>query len=1206
MSEGSTSVPIRILHLSDFHFSANKAWDADPVLRELATAIRREVATGMAPDFIAITGDLAFSGLSDEYKLFGDWLEQRLWSAIGDTLPRDRLLLVPGNHDVDRSCIKRGIRALQTDLLSSRSQDVIAEVLADPDESEPLLRRHQAYLQFVARWRGESQSEPWWQKTFTVRGHRLHFAGLDSAWMSCGDQDHGQLLLGRWQLNQLIGSEASEGADLRIALLHHPWSFLADFDGGDAEARVHQKCDLVLRGHLHQAKGVSIAPPDASRACLELAAGCAYESSEYANAYQWLELWPKTKNVKVHFRTWRDNQWMPDRNLPGCPNGVAKYPLGSLTDSEGQPDPFIPAADFGKFLSDLHQDTGHIDIRGLVTGTPQAHRFPIEDLYIELSSSDGEAHGRARGKTGADEPRGGSSQLYHALANPRQVIIGDPGAGKTTFLRWVAHILAEDRLGKRPGAARDALGLDRARLPLLIPIADWLAFRDALCRRNQGPPLDTASTWLLEYLTERAKAANQGLKRNDFQPMLEQGEALILLDGLDEAPDPRRRAEAVQLIEAVARGYPECPLVVTSRPAAYRDKAVLTGFSHTTIDPLDPSAIHTFLERWSQALFPNQTATADAHRQALQSALEARREIRRMARNTVMLTALAVVHWNEKRLPEQRAELYESIIKWLAEAREQRPGRLPAQRCRQLLGELALAMQRGGNDGDEDPGNDQGKDNSKRGRAVQIPRHQAAEWLAPHFPAPPNPAGADRDTGAGTSSVDRAEAFLAEEELDSGIVVRRGNQLQFWHLTFQEYLAAQAIAGRPEQQQQELLLGPELQLYAPEWRESVLLLGGVLYQQGIYKVEGLVGAILDQLELPTPGQRQRLPDQARCAGLLGALVRDLEPYGYHPRDPRYARVLDAAMAVFDRSQAKQIPITDRIAAADALAWAGDPRLGWLHPQRWVALPGGQFAMGAQQDDRKDLNYDQKAYSNEAPVHPVEISPFSIARFPVTVAEYTDFIEEGGYQQQQWWAAGGYGDNQQPKVWEPQQEYPSRPVTGVCWHEAAAYCAWLNARMGRPHGARGEIPCTEAQVIRLPTEAEWEYTARGTDGRRYPWGDKTPDRERTNFGETNIDAPSPVGVFPEGCTPDGVLDMAGNVGEWCQDRYDGGYYQRCREQGVAIDPTGGADAAVPRAMRGGAFGVYAKVLRATGRGRDRPEFRYQNFGFRCVLAPRHQP
>src|SRR5207253_5597140 len=116
------------------------------------------------------------------------------------------------------------------------------------------------------------------------------------------------------------------------------------------------------------------------------------------------------------------------------------------------------------------------------------------------------------------------------------------------------------------------------------------------------------------------------------------------------------------------------------------------------------------LTNWSRALFPDDAGGAERHRQELSGALRAVPEIRRMARNPVMLTALAVVHWNERRLPEQRADLYESIVTWLARAREQRPGRESVERCLTLLQHLALAMQ-----------------NHRKGRRVKIEKGWAAD-----------------------------------------------------------------------------------------------------------------------------------------------------------------------------------------------------------------------------------------------------------------------------------------------------------------------------------------------------------------------------------------------------------------------------------------------------------------------------------------------
>ena len=140
----------------------------------------------------------------------------------------------------------------------------------------------------------------------------------------------------------------------------------------------------------------------------------------------------------------------------------------------------------------------------------------------------------------------------------------------------------------------------------------------------------------------------------------------------------------------------------------------LPEFAQVRIEPLEDDAIEHFLDRWCRALFPEDAATpetgtgtnrpdrsqshfrvsqAAAHRDELLDALHSRPEIRRLARNPVMLTALAVVHWHEKRLPEQRADLYESILDWLARSRENRPDRPSPERCIALLQKLALAMQ---------------------------------------------------------------------------------------------------------------------------------------------------------------------------------------------------------------------------------------------------------------------------------------------------------------------------------------------------------------------------------------------------------------------------------------------------------------------------------------------------------------------------------
>jgi len=505
----------------------------------------------------------------------------------------------------------------------------------------------------------------------------------------------------------------------------------------------------------------------------------------------------------------------------------------------------------------------------------------------------------------------------------------------------------------------------------------------------------------------------------------------------------------------------------------------------------------------------------------------------------VMLTALAVVHWKERRIPEQRADLYESIIKWLARARAQKKGRPTAEQTVARLQELALAMQR-----------------APAGRQVQVTRRWAAEAIA----------GEWRDV-VEKDRIASAERFLGEEEVDSGIIVGRGNELRFWHLTFQEFLAAKAVAGRSETEQRQIVLGPEKRLYLPEWREVVLLLAGVLFEQGRPKVDGFLSAMVGDV---APGAS--LADKARLVGLVGGVLRDLKPLGYELDSARYRGLLDEVLGIFDAERAESITIETRIEAANALGQAGDPRLDPDRPDRWVAIDGGTFWMGAQAQDRSKRNYDAEAFDDESPVHEVRLEPFRIARYPVTVAEYRRFVEHGGYDERRCWTAGGFGEFKEPENWADQTAFPNRPVVGVRWFEAMAYAEWSGCR--------------------LPSEAEWERAARGLEGRTFPWGNEPADPSRLNSSESGIGGPTPVGIYPRGATPEGICDMAGNVWEWCQDPF------APYGAGRRGDPSS-SEGDVVRVVRGGSWFGYSWVARAAFRYDYHPDDRFNFVGFRVV-------
>jgi formylglycine-generating enzyme required for sulfatase activity len=212
-------------------------------------------------------------------------------------------------------------------------------------------------------------------------------------------------------------------------------------------------------------------------------------------------------------------------------------------------------------------------------------------------------------------------------------------------------------------------------------------------------------------------------------------------------------------------------------------------------------------------------------------------------------------------------------------------------------------------------------------------------------------------------------------------------------------------------------------------------------------------------------------------------------------------------------------------------------------------------------------------SNE--VHEVYLDRYQIGRYPVTVAEYKRFVDQNGYDNECWWRAGGFGHTNEPEGWEEQLLHLNRPVVSVSWYEATAYCAWKG--------------------VRLPTEAKWEFAARGKNARKYPWGSEEPDATRANhYYEGAVRHPTPVGLYPRAATPDGIEDLAGNVAELVAGWYTEGYHAKPSH----ADPKD-AEPGRPRVIRGETIGDTARGLRAAYRNGQRPERRHHHVGFRCA-------
>jgi formylglycine-generating enzyme required for sulfatase activity len=302
-----------------------------------------------------------------------------------------------------------------------------------------------------------------------------------------------------------------------------------------------------------------------------------------------------------------------------------------------------------------------------------------------------------------------------------------------------------------------------------------------------------------------------------------------------------------------------------------------------------------------------------------------------------------------------------------------------------------------------------------------------------------------------------------------------------------------------------------------------------------------------------------------------------------------------------------LPAVERALTGNILAQLGDPRPGiglqedGLPDILWCELPEGEFTMGSTSEDVERIKDAYKGIESlleaEQPQHEVHVSTFQISRYPVTNAQYRVFIEDGGYTEK-WkacWTSEGWKWKEEKNIHEPHVfggvfDLPNHPVVGISWYEAVAFCQWLAIRLQENSGLSND------QVIRLPSEAEWEKAARGTDGRIYPWGKKI-DPEYANYNETGLGATSTVGCFPSGASPYGCEDMAGNVWEWCSDPWHENY-EGAPTDGRVWDEGGDADF---RVLRGGSWHLNPGNCRAADRNGNNPDDGSIFIGFRVVVG-----
>jgi len=324
--------PVTWLHISDFHLQDSQAWAQDVVLSAMCKDIERCRRDIGAIDFVLATGDIAFAGKTHEYERAAAFFDEvvRVTGA-----PRERIFCIPGNHDVDRDRQRMCFTGTRYTLQSQNDTD---SFLGSPEELQTLLQRQEAYREFQETYFAGQQRD-WtpdglgYVSLLAVENLTIAIVGINTAWLSEGGaSDHGKLLAGERQVINALRVAGESDAHFVIAMGHHPFHLLNDFDRRSVQRRIEEACHFYHCGHLHDPEARNTMHSGAH--CLSVAAGAAFESRQSHNAFCLVSL-----DVMQAQQSIRTFQYKPadgafsyenNRSLPFTINAVEPYKLAEV------------------------------------------------------------------------------------------------------------------------------------------------------------------------------------------------------------------------------------------------------------------------------------------------------------------------------------------------------------------------------------------------------------------------------------------------------------------------------------------------------------------------------------------------------------------------------------------------------------------------------------------------------------------------------------------------------------------------------------------------------------------------------------------------------------------------------------------------------------------------------------------------------------
>jgi len=773
----------------------------------------------------------------------------------------------------------------------------------------------------------------------------------------------------------------------------------------------------------------------------------------------------------------------------------------------------------------------------------------------------------------------------------RLLVVGEPGSGKTTLLSYYALLC----LAKTPFARRGF------RMPGLV---FYLPLREL---KKVGEKYVLLPANLQAFSEKHSHTIGDDV----VSDWLHSTTTLVLLDGLDEISDITERIKVCDWIDNAVTSFPKAYFVVTSRTTGYRkvDKIELKHFVRVDIMDFTPEQQKRFLYQWFNAAFleveapfadvtvvwkKSQKAKAEAKAEEIIAFLmaEENKSLQSLAGIPLLLQLMAMLWKNKDYLPSSRVELYREALNYILDYRERQINKIPllaAEQALNVLTPVSLWMQ----------------EELQRDEVERDAMHLQLQIQLSKLDCPPMPHLFCKNL------IDRA-----------GLLVEYGDrQYLFRHKSFREYMAASQIVKTVELLQDEHFNwkvnggGNYLREMAahfgdPWWKEPICFFAA---QASAVTLNAFLEQLFDsRVSLDFSQEQQDLLERLLQEGPKEELevlyTKLLDPATTANQQRYLLKCLQTGKPPQAGNVVRQF-IQKKLAQDDDIQRrANDFTLTGLVDRQgapYVLIEGGSFVYSVKKMQRAvpDIHLARYTVTNQlyrrfiayldgneahfARLLPLELYKERLQTMALGIRGFRRYLK--GKENLATLFRSRYDDDRKFNG-------EDQPVVGVSWYAARAYCLWLSLL---------ESNGGNAMLYRLPTEVEWEYAAGGKEGRRYPWGEEEPSSTRANYGN-NEGATTPVGRYPEGVTPDGLYDMAGNVWEWMENSYGLGL-RSIFISVIGIIYFGIADKRIygisTRSLRGGAYySDKADALRCSSRYDGDPRYRSNlDVGFRVIRS-----